>query len=233
MKNLRLLTITFDAEIPLHLLSAFRGAVIEKVGWKHEHFHNHNNQPDADSQYHYRYPLVQYKSIRRKAALLFVDAGVDEAQHFFSQPDWSLTFGGEQHQMGIEQLIVKQYELKVTDHSITYRIRRFLPFNQRNYEAYQQLDDLKAQVEFLEKILVGNIHAFANGVDWRVEGWIDLAVTDIERTYSLRHKQVKRYAFDLCFRANILLPPFIGLGKGVSHGFGVTKKLAKRKVATE
>lgn len=61
MKQLRLISVTFDTEIAPYETPAFRGAVIEKVGYEREHYHNHNNDPEADIRYHYRYPLVQYK----------------------------------------------------------------------------------------------------------------------------------------------------------------------------
>ena len=111
MKPIRILSVTFDTEIAAHETPAFRGAVIEKVGLEHELFHNHNNDPQARVAYHYRYPLVQHKRWRRKPSIVFIDKGVDQAQHFFMQPDWRLDFAGRRFRP-FEEVGVLTFDLR-------------------------------------------------------------------------------------------------------------------------
>ena len=40
-----------------------------------------------------------------------------------------------------------------------------------------------------------------------------------------KFKDVKMTAYDLRFTCNVSLPNYIGLGKGVSHGFGTIRKI--------
>lgn len=61
MKKIRTLTIIFEGEIKSYEIPAFRGAVIDKVGQENIIFHNHLN----DNEFIYKYPLIQYKQIKR------------------------------------------------------------------------------------------------------------------------------------------------------------------------
>lgn len=64
-KRNRILVVTFANDLPAHDLSLFRGAVISTVGQEHVLFHNHQGD-----KLRYSYPLVQYKRIGGKAALV-------------------------------------------------------------------------------------------------------------------------------------------------------------------
>lgn len=227
MKELRLLSVTFDTEIPPREISAFRGSIIEKVGLDREQYHNHNNQPGERVKFHYRYPLVQYKRYRKRPMLLFLDHGVDEAKYFFSQPDWILNFAGKTREAAVHEMRVKPYQLKVVEGERHYKLVRWIPLNQQNFQKYDRLQKEEAKRRFLEKVLMANIHSFAEGIDWRIDGWVEIRIDEIIGKYGLKHKGVRRMAFDVKLRTNIVLPPFIGLGKGVSHGFGMLWPIRK------
>lgn len=221
MKPVRILSVAFDTEIAAHETPAFRGAVIEKVGLEHELFHNHNNDPSAKVAYHYRYPLVQYKRQRRKPSIVFIDKGVDEAQHFFMQPDWELTFAGRHYNASISDLKVRTYHLGVTDEPHYYTLRHWAALNQENYEHFSRLESLAEQVKMLEGILAGHILGFANGVGHRFRRRFDLSILHILGRRFQPFEGVGMLTFDLRFKADVMLPGYIGLGRGVSRGFGV------------
>lgn len=218
------MSVAFDTEIAPHETPAFRGAVIEKVGIEHEYYHNHNNDPNAQVAFHYRYPLVQYKRQRRRPAIFFIERGVDEAQHFFTQPDWRLHFSGREYQASISDLKVRQYTLGVCDEPKYYRLRRWMGLNQKNYEAYMALEGITARTAFLEKKLVGHILAFAKGVGHYFERRFDLAILEILDARFRPFGGVQVLTFDLTFKADVLLPAYIGLGRGVSKGLGVVSR---------
>ena len=221
MKQLRLLSVTFDQPIAPREIGAFRGAVIEKVGLQHDHYHNHNNEPGATSKFHYRYPLVQYKLRRQRPSLLFLDQGVEEAQHFFTRSYWNLTYAGKDYRASIADLRARTYEVGVIDEERHYRLRRWLPLNQDNYRRFQQLDGLVEQVAFLERILAGHLLGFAEGIGHRFERRFDLKIVELLGHRLVHLKGVQVASFDLHFKANVLLPPMVGIGKGVSQGYGV------------
>jgi hypothetical protein len=70
--KLKIWTIFFYNEISPEEISAFRGAIIANSGSESLLFHNH----DTDERFRYRYPLIQYKRIHRKAAIICVGVGL-------------------------------------------------------------------------------------------------------------------------------------------------------------
>jgi hypothetical protein len=221
MQQIRLISVAFDTEIAPHETAAFRGAVIEKVGYDRELYHNHNNDPQAERLYHYRYPLVQYKRQRRRPAILFIDEGVNEAQHFFSNPDWQLNFAGRDYQASVADLRVKQYKLGVCDRPRYYTLRRWAALNQSNFERFLAIESDEARKAFLERMLVGHILGFGKGVGHRYEKRVEARILDIFRQRSIPMGGVRMLTCDIRFEANVMLPAQIGLGKGAARGFGI------------
>lgn len=149
MKKIRTLLVKFDNELEPWEVSAFRGAIVEKVGREHLLFHQHVQ----DNQYLYRYPLIQYKSI----------------------------------------------------------------------------SDEISRMELLEKILIGNLISFAKGIGWDIKREIKVRISKILKTKNLKYKNTHLLAFGIEFSGNFSLPTYLGLGKGVSHGYGVVSPLKNFK----
>lgn len=222
---LRILAVSFDLPLQPWELPQFRGAIARKVGWQHEWFHNHDN---THGGYHQRYPLLQYK-IERSAdglrpQLLCLQTGIEEAHHLFSQPDWDMQLGQRAVKpLRVARLHVDQYWLHTTDQPRRYRIHQWKPFNSDNYHTYRQIKGLAAQYTFLEQLLVAHLLAFASGVGWQLTERFNCCITDVLRRDWIDYKGIKVLGFTLAFEANVALPMGIGLGKGVSMGYGVVK----------
>lgn len=223
MKNLRLLSVTFDTPIAGREIQAFRGAVIEKVGLDHDLYHNHTVDESGELRSIYRYPKVQYKRRGRRPSILFIDQGVEEAQHFFTKPDWNLEFAGKKYHATLSQLWARQYQVGVTEELQPYIIRRWMGLNQRNHNTFYELPK-EEQNPFLERILTGNILGFATGVEHQFEKRFSLQITQLLDTRLQTYKGVRVRTFDLAFEANVMLPPGVGIGKGASLGFGVVNR---------
>lgn len=224
-KRIRILTVIFDSEIRPHEIPAFRGAIIDKAGKENPVFHNHLN----NNKYLYRYPLVQYKQITGKPALVCIDYGVDEIHKFFEKPDWSVKIGDRWLDMKIYKLLLNQFNMQVWDSSFRYQIRNWIALNQENYRKYHQIEIEKERIEFLERTLTANIISFAKGIEWDIEKEIKLSITSpvVIRPVSLKGKKV--LGFNLSFRTNVFLPNYIGLGKSVSLGFGMVRQVHKKE----
>src|SRR5699024_9615089 len=91
----------------------------------------------------------------------------------------------------------------------------------KNYRKYKKIKDQISRIEMMERILIGNILAFAKGVDWHIEEKINLRIGKIRKTKNISYKNTRLLAFDIDFKTNVHLPPYVGLGKGVSQGFGM------------
>lgn len=219
LKTIRTLLVGFNTEISPGLVPAFRGAIIEKVGRSHSAFHNH-----AEEGFHYRYPLIQYKRIGKKAGLFCLGDGVDEVHHFFGLRNWKILLIEKEVDLEVDRLDLKSFKLNIWDRKFKYRIWDWLALNEENYKKYQKMEALSDKIAFLEKLLTGNILSFGKGLGWYVEKKIEVKITDIVKEKTIKYKGVSFTAFDLEFLCNVSLPDYLGLGKGVSHGYGVVKR---------
>lgn len=208
--------VRFDNELHPNQISSFRGAIIEKVGRENILFNHHID----DKVFLYEYPLIQYKSIRKKSAIMCVGDGVDDIYKLFQFKDWTIKLRDEKVNLQIEKLDLNNITLNVWQNKHQYTIRKWLALNAKNYETYQSITSLKEKCEFLEKILIGNIISFAKGVEWHIEGKIEILISEIKRVTPVKYKGAMLISFDLELECNVFLPNYLGLGKGVSHGFG-------------
>jgi len=225
MKKLRIVTIVFDAEVQPFEIPAVRGAIIEKVGRAHILFHNHLD----DDKVLYRYPLIQYKVIQRRAAIVCIEYGVDEIHHYFEKEDWSIKVSDRWLSMKVFRLNLNQFNLQVWNKLFHYSIRNWLALNQQNVVKYIELATESEQRDFLANILKANILSFAKGVEWEIDKPIRLVLEGPVRVTYTNFKQKKLMAFSVNFAVNTFLPDYIGLGKGVSLGFGTVKSLRKER----
>lgn len=221
MKRLRTLLVTFQNDIPAHQVTAFRAAVIEKVGRDQVAFHNHV----GDTQFVYQYPLIQYKTVHRQPAIVCLDEGVDEIHKLFGQRSWTINLLGEKIELKVDRLDLKTTTLNVWDRQFEYSIYRWQALNEKNYKEYSILQTLTGKIQMLERILTGNILSFAKGIEWHIDQPVQLSITDVALERLSKMKDIQVAALDVRFRCNVALPDWIGLGKGVSKGFGVVRKI--------
>jgi hypothetical protein len=223
MKKIRYLHIEFDEEIEGYEIPAFRGGIIQKAGRENILFHNHL----SGHKLLYSYPLIQYKTFRKRPVIICIDDAVDEIHKFFESKDWSLSISGRPLDMNILNLRMKQFNLQIWNHLFHYYIRNWLALNSKNYEEYKELEDDSDRIEFLEKVLKGNILSFAKGVKWNIDKPIECKITRFQRPGKTTFKGNTLMAFSVEFCTNVFIPDFIGLGKGASHGFGTILQLRK------
>lgn len=217
MKKIRILNISFDTEIKSFEVPAFRGAIIEKVGRESTLFHNHLD----DTKYRYNYPLIQYKQVNRKPMIVCIEQGVDEIHNFFENRDWTIEISNRTLEMKIDKLNMNQFTLQVWDKTFEYNIRNWFGLNNDNYEKYNKLEGIAEKVMFLENLLKANILSLAKGIGWNIEKEIKLNITKQKEPKLMNFSKQKILCHNLNFKTNVFLPNYIGLGKGVSKGFGV------------
>ncbi len=220
-KDIRILLVTFDLELKHTEIGQFRGAVLKTTGPQNNLFHNHTTKGNI-----YRYPLIQYKRLNEKAALLCIEKGIEGVQDFFSATDWKLEIGNEIKEIKVEQLKVHPHRVGVWEQYLNFRINNWLPLNQANYKKYHTLTGLSDKVQLLEHILTGHILSFLEGIDLIVKKQIEVKIQNIHSERIMRYKNQEMQAFTLSFSSNVSLPNFIGLGKGSSVGFGVVEEIA-------
>lgn len=222
MKKIRVLDVEFENEITASEVPAFRGAIIETAGRKNILFHNHNQK-----KFIYSYPLIQYKRINKRPHLICINRGVDEIHKFFENMQEGVFLNERAYELKIGNLSLNTTDVRMCERAIHYNLTNWIPISQKNYSTYNGIKDENDKIQFLNKILTGNILSFAKGIGWTIDKPIITKIDKIDKTKSLRIKGVSKIAFDLSFKTNVLLPDNIGLGKSSSLGFGVIKKEKK------
>lgn len=219
LNRIPVLTIIFDNELSLIEVPMFRGAIISKVPEEYTLFHNH-----LDDGFRYRYPLIQYKRIGGKAAIVCIGEGTDAIGQFFANADFNLKIGNRNATFKVSKVEPNRVIVQPWEQTFKYTCRKWLPLNKANYEQFSNLEGVAERALFLQKILVGNILSMCTGLGIHIEKNIECSVTNISETSVYKYKDVKMTGFDIEFKTNMLLPDYIGLGKGVSLGFGMIKQ---------
>lgn len=223
--KIRYSLITFDLPLPVHKIAAFRSAMIEWAGRENDLLHNHLNQSEESDKdrggFTYRYPLVQYRVNRGKAALFALNEGADIVCEVLTKSNWELEFDRKITPLRIADFKNREFTLAYTPQPKTYFLQNWVALNQQNYLKYTQTNSLIERLEMLQKILASNIISFAKGVKWQIPQKFEVAIQELLRSDSLHFHQTKLSSFDVQFSCPLALPPEIGIGKAVSHGLGV------------
>jgi hypothetical protein len=214
---MRLLHITFKTPLERQNIAGFRASVARAAGLEQDLFHNHLE----DGSVQYRYPMVQYRSERGNAAIIGLDEGADAIYNWYIKCEGKIFWNDAEHPLPIYRLDMREHSIRYNDGLQTYRLYQWLALNQNHYRTWANMTDLAARAAELDRILVAHILTFCRAVNWRLPERFEAAVVDIGATYRTRLMGNDLMAFDLTFRSNLYLPAHIGLGKGVSHGFGV------------
>lgn len=217
MEKTRVIVVKYDQKISLSEIPLFRGAVINAMGGEADIlYHNHNGDALV-----YHYPLIQYKRIGQCASIVAVDSGVDVIGQFLSSGVTKLKLGAREDLFSVVSVKATTCLVQVWNGEFKYMLRKWLPLNSQNFAAYIKIVNLSDRIAFLERILAANILSFAKGVGITVSLEIIVKVTSINKQQLLTYKGVKMMSFDIEFVSNVTVPDFVGLGKGVSLGFGM------------
>jgi hypothetical protein len=223
-KLIRTLSLTFNLPIWGREVGRWRGAFIEMAGWEEDLCHNHK----GEDGYHYRYPLVQYRCHRGKAAIFAVNEGVDALQRVLSSSDWNLNWDGQAHHLQIEDLKMDEHYLRMLKQPKQFFLRHWMALNEENYKKWKACTGLVPKVNLLQKLLENHVMASLWGLGWMPEERVEVQLQELERTKAVVYQGTKLMAFDVLFTSNVLLAKGQGIGKGVSHGFGAVEPMRIR-----
>lgn len=226
MKKVKILNITFENTLSFSEISKFRGAIISKLDDKKisNLFHNH-----TDSGFRYKYPLIQYKVFNKKASIICIAEGVEQIHDYFSSENHTLLIGNRSEEYKIDSIKVHEFTMQVWDKWFNYSLINWLALNSENHKKYETFSSEMEKEEFIENILKANILSFAKGIEWSVDKTINLRINSINRIKKVNYKDQMKLAFDIEFKTNVFLPNYMGLGKGVSTGFGTVKQIYQKE----
>jgi len=223
MSKIRYLKIRFSNQLMPWELPLFRAAVIEATERQSSLFHNHG----PDDTFMYRYPKIQYKITERKATIICLDDGTDDIHYLLQNRSLDLRIGDRQEVFEIEDIHIQYPQVQTWQANFQYALKNWQGLNQGNYQKYQALDGEVERLQFLEKMLLGNLLALSRGFELDTSIPIQVQITRMKQEKWLGYKGRKVLTFTLNLKTNLSLPDYLGLGKGVSVGFGSVKRFGR------
>lgn len=221
--NTYTLIVKFCNTISYKDIPKFRGAIIKSLGPSNDIlYHNH-----IGDGFRYSYPLIQYKRIDNKAAIVCIKDGIESIGDFFLNSSFNLNIGNSNILMEVDSVNSNKTIIQVSDTFYNYKIEKWLPLNSINYKEYLLLESIIDKTQFLEKILIGNLLSLAKGIGVTLDNEIYVHLINISSPFMIKNKNIKFMAFDIEFKCNLSIPEYIGIGKNASIGFGIITELKK------
>ena len=176
----------------------------------------------------YTYPVVQYKSIEGKAAIVCVGEGEkqDCIMRFVEKCPQEIRLGKRVVYLELEPKEEWETDVQILEIDKEYHVRHWLPLNQENLIRYNATKEEDKEHFLQERILKGNLHTLAKqfGIDHEDAGKIYCKILKIKRLKSKPIKQQHFLCFDCVFRTNLVIPDLIGIGQKPSFGYGTVTK---------
>ena len=221
MTEIKTLIINYSNRLKQKEISMFRGAVIASIGEENVLLHNH-----VGEGYRYAYPEIQYKSMDEKATIVAINKGIDSVRKLCLTDMLDIHLGNVAVTLNLASAVIAHTDMTFCQEMKNYTITSWLPLNQENYKTYKNCEDMISRIEMLQRTLTGNIISMAKGLDIHLEERIELKIINIREQKPVIFKRQNMMAFNAVFAVNMVLPSFIGLGKGSSLGFGTIKELS-------
>lgn len=175
-----------------------------------EGFHHHGNSKA------YSYPLVQYKVIKATPVLLGLGDYAAIVQKRASEIERATLPAGE---LEFARTEISRSTTAIKSSQECYGfLTPWVALNQENYRQFKKMT-MDARKKELERILTGNILSFLKAFGIRIDFRLQTSILQYEPTRTTVHGNDFE-GFKAVFKTNIILPPFVGLGKSVSKGFG-------------
>jgi Cas6b C-terminal domain/Cas6b N-terminal domain len=227
MKNIRYLRISFEVDISLEELPKFRGAIVAAVSLDNQLFHNHDGE-----QFRYAYPLIQYKRQHGKAVIVCLAQGTDEIHALFATGNKQIQLGDRTVDLRIENMSLRDYTFSLMPTDQTYHLNRWLALQGDKHKEYQTYTSDTDRRSLLESVLRGNILSMAKGLDWFIDGRVEVKILEFQAGSPILHKDTAMTPFAIRFSCNVSMPDAIGIGKGAARGFGVLGRVKVRNEAS-
>ncbi|RYC70043.1 CRISPR-associated endonuclease Cas6 [Spirosoma sordidisoli] len=215
-----------NVRLRAHEIGRFRGFLNHQIDWQNPLFHNHTEEPNGVI---YRYPRIQYRMHRGRAALFGIQDGFDALSQFLNthldnlpEAFWDI------------ERAEQRTRLELTERPLAYTLHHWLGLNTiRNRDGslldlesvYDDLTDEAQQRAMLQRILTAQVLKFCGDMGCRLPtGALQVSVEEVQetglRTIRSQTGQTRLRSFQLQFTTNLPLPDHMALGKGVSKGYG-------------
>jgi hypothetical protein len=205
---------------PSHI-HKFRG-FIGNLFKNYDLIHNHDLKT---GKLIYRYPLIQFKLINKTPAIVAI---TDQAVNIFAEIFMKLD------KIDIEDTVIPVFEkdLKIEEMEFGYSDEIFMyefaspwiGLNQSNFKKYTDAGNNNKD-QMLKRIMTGNILSMAKYLDCWLSEDQKIRIDHKLKEIKVNLKGRSMTAFNGIFKTNFLIPDYLGIGKSVSRGFGMVRRV--------
>ena len=104
-----------------------------------------------------------------------------------------------------------------------------MALTEKNYGKWQAYNIYVERVQMIEKLLTNHLLQGLWGMGWDSKERIQTNLMTINRIAPVPYHRMQLLAFDVEFTTNMLVPSGLGMGKAVSHGFGVVYPVGTKR----
>ena len=173
------------------------------------------------------YPLLQFKTRYEEGQLrpmvMVLGDKIGAVREILTRERLEVRFRDRREQLKVHNSKWLPFELNTKDELQEYQLFKYHAFNQENYRLYRRLRDELERQEFIRCLVERHFDAFVKGIGWNPDPPIQIRDLQIKQQQLRPYRSYQAHCFDLSFRTNLWVPEHIGLGKGVSLGFGVLR----------
>lgn len=167
----------------------------------------------------YLYPRIQVKILNEQIYLVGVKEGVAPIEAIAGDLG-ILNFGNITFEVENVEIELFEDRIRPTDKAIQYKfLTPWVALNQINLNRYKVMKD-SDRLRLLRRLLSQNIAFIGKEVGLKLEKgiFVDLSLESLQARLM---DEAKMGCFYGEFRTNFVLPNFIGVGNGITKGFGV------------
>ena len=177
-----------------------------------------------DGNLRYKYPLVQYKVVRKTPMLIGIKEGAKLLTQLFLRIS-EIDIDGKRYPVNTKNISQQNEKIGFSRELIEYKFNTlWMALNQENFKKFSSLKDKKEESKMLDKLLVSHVLGFFKNIDLYLKPDERLIAKGKLQQRTTRFKDQKMLGFTGSFMINALLPDDIGIGKSVSRGFGTLTK---------
>lgn len=181
--------------------------------------HNH-----TDLGFNYSYPLVQYKALNNIPIVIGVGEGVTVLKENNVFLEDTLKIGKKKLASESQSISMLTEYFGTTDEMIEYSFETaYIPLNKESFDKYNNSSLLELHKD-LESKIIGNIISMSKGLGYQVEERL-IVEHKLKPFKFIPVKGTKFMTFKGTFKVNFSIPDGLGLGRHISKGFGVVKRV--------
>lgn len=182
--------------------------------------HNHSG-----INFNYRSPRVRYIVLDAVPKLMSFNDGLEVVEEIYKVKP-ALQVGRAVYAVTGTELEDRVEEIGISDttHRQYTSLTPWLALNENNYPVFIKMGSAQDRSLLLARILVGNLLSLSKNLNMELKETISLRVNHF-REIHLKAGQIPMLALMVTFETNYELPFPVGIGKLVSKGFGIMRKL--------